>query len=413
MIQPNRYRLDNGLRMVHVQNTSTAMCALTVTYDAGARDESADLTGLAHLFEHMMFGGSANVPSYDAELIAAGGESNAFTGTDFTTYYCVLPARNVEVAFRLESDRMMAPLLSDSTLEVQRAVVTEEYKQQFLNRPYADITSYLLPAVYGSRHPYAWPVIGKDASHIARITADDLCSWWKRLYSPSNAVLAVTGNISFDEAKRLTDKWFGDIPERPAVSRHVPDLPLPAVPQTVFAQGNVPATSVTVAFLMGDRQSPDYVCADALTDILGDGRASVFFRRFVMSPDSPFSTADASISGNEHQGMFLLSGRLRSEDIDPQQAASMLIDAAREACLTPVDDRTLQRLKNKRTTLHNTVYIDYAAMGQRLTMAEMHNAGPDDDLDAYLALTPAQLLDTAKHILVDTAPVILIYRPRT
>ena len=245
-LEVSRLTLENGLRVVHARDTSTAMVALNILYDTGARDESPSLTGLAHLFEHNFFGGSGNIPDFDGELTAAGGESNAWTGNDFTNYYEVAPAHNAETLFHLESDRMLCPALGPDVLAVQRNVVIEEFKQQCLNRPYGDQWHHLRTMVYGNDHPYSWPVIGKNFEQIQSVTEADLRAWYGDHYAPANAVLAVTGNIEAEEAFSLARKWFGPIPARAVVPRTLPPVPDLAERREHTLTGNVPATSVTV-----------------------------------------------------------------------------------------------------------------------------------------------------------------------
>lgn len=217
-----RATLSNGLRVVHSYDPGTAMVAMNVLYDVGARDERRSLTGMAHLFEHLMFGGSVNIPSYDDEIERAGGNDNAWTSNDFTNFYLNIPAQNVETAFRLESDRMLALAFSERALEVQKSVVIEEFKQQCLDRPYGRLYHHLRAAVYSPEHPYSWPVIGLKPEHIASVTMDDVKSWFYRHYAPNNAILSVAGNITFERTVELAEKWFGDIPRRDIEPRRLP-----------------------------------------------------------------------------------------------------------------------------------------------------------------------------------------------
>lgn len=410
-IKVNRATLTNGLRIVHHHDPSTAMVALNVLYDTGARDESPDLTGLAHLFEHLMFGGSANVPDFDGELTRAGGVSNAWTGNDFTNFYEVAPAHNAETLFHIESDRMLAPAVSESTLEVQRSVVIEEFKQQCLNRPYGDMGHRLREMVYGpSAHPYSWPVIGKSFDHIRRITRADVIDWWTQHYSPSNAVLAITGNIDFDRAMYLTRKWFGDIPARPVVPRNLPAIAENTASVRSDMTGPVPATAVTLAWLTDPYGTMAYTAADAITDLLAAGKASRFYRSLVMDPDSIFTEADASVTGAEHRGMLMLNGRLKTETVDPDQAIGRLVDEARSIINRPPDDYELQRYKNRQASLFVMSNMDYLSKARTIAMAEMHGEAPGAQLARYLALTTGDIVETARQIM-DRQPAIIVYRP--
>ena len=247
MIQVNHHTLPNGLRIVHNEDNSTQMVALNLLYDVGARDEDPEHTGFAHLFEHLMFGGSVNIPDYDAPVQNAGGENNAWTNNDITNYYITLPYQNVETGFWLESDRMLSLDFSPQSLEVQRQVVIEEFKQRNLNQPYGD-ASHLLREMAYQDHPYRWPTIGKEISHIANATLDEVKNFFYRFYAPNNAILAVTGHISFEETVRLAEKWFGPIP-----SRNIPKRELPAEkPQTAIrrrsVERKVPVDALYMAF---------------------------------------------------------------------------------------------------------------------------------------------------------------------
>lgn len=280
MIQVNHHTLPNGLRIVHNEDNSTQMVALNLLYDVGARDEDPEHTGFAHLFEHLMFGGSVNIPDYDAPVQNAGGENNAWTNNDITNYYITLPYQNVETGFWLESDRMLSLDFSPQSLEVQRQVVIEEFKQRNLNQPYGD-ASHLLREMAYQDHPYRWPTIGKEISHIANATLDEVKNFFYRFYAPNNAILAVTGHISFEETVRLAEKWFGPIP-----SRNIPKRELPAEkPQTAIrrrsVERKVPVDALYMAFHMCNRFHAEYHVFDIITDLLSNGRSSRFIQTLV------------------------------------------------------------------------------------------------------------------------------------
>ena len=408
----NTFVLDNGLRVVHSRHDRTAMVAVNVLYNTGARDERPDRTGLAHLFEHVMFGGSEHVPDFDATLSAAGGVNNAFTGTDFTNYYAAAPAHNAETLFCVESDRMLSPLLSQQTIDVQRRVVMEEFSQQCLNRPYGDLMHHLLPMIYPADHPYSWPVIGKTPQHVADATRDDITGWFRDNYSPANAVLAVTGNIPFEQVLRYAEKWFGPIPRRGVPVRDFPTVTPPAAPVIKTVYGNVPATMVVVAWL-GDPYGTDaYLAADAITDLLAAGRAARLYHNVLLAPDSPLADADASITGYEHQGMLMMTGRLADEDTDPMKAVEALIAEGRRIAADGITAHELQRLKNRQLSLDADARMDYLSYGQRLAMAGMHGEEDDTMLKRYLAMDASMLTSVADSIFNGTAPAVLIYRPR-
>ena len=275
MIQVNRHTLANGLRIVHNEDNSTQMVALNILYDVGARDEDPAHTGFAHLFEHLMFGGSVNVPDYDTPVQNAGGENNAWTNNDITNYYITLPYQNVETGFWLESDRMLSLDFSPRSLEVQRQVVIEEFKQRNLNQPYGD-ASHLLREMAYQTHPYRWPTIGKEISHIANATLEEVKDFFFRFYAPNNAILAVTGHISVDETVRLAEKWFGSIPSRDVRVRKLPEETLQTSIRRMTVERPVPVDALYMAFHMCNRHHADYYVYDMITDVLSSGRSSRF-----------------------------------------------------------------------------------------------------------------------------------------
>ena len=412
MIKVNRHTFENGLRLVHNEDSTTAMVALNVLYDTGARDERPSLTGMAHLYEHIMFGGSANIADFDDELTAAGGESNAYTSNDFTDFYEVAPAHNAETLFHLESDRMLSPLLSQASLDVQKQVVIEEFKQQCLNRPYGDVAHILHSMVYEDGHPYSWPVIGKEYSHIQNVQVEDLRNWFERRYAPGNAVLSVCGNISWERTLELATKWFASIPARPTAPRCVP-APAPVKPGTTrVVTGNVPVTAVYLAFIMDSYGTRRYYAADALTDLLSAGKAGRFTQRLVMADNAMFTEADASIAGSEHEGMLLMTGRLANEDIDPEEAAKALIAEAARVVTDRPTEYDLQRLKNRYRSGQMFESMSYLGRCQRIAVAEMHDEEPEQSIDAYNSLTVDDLVDEAKRLFVDSHPAVVIYRPQ-
>lgn len=413
MITINHFTLSNGLRMVHHRNPSTAMVAVNLLYNTGARDESPDLTGIAHLFEHLMFGGSENIDDFDTEITEAGGSDNAWTSNDFTNFYEVAPAHNAETLFHLESDRMLSPTLSERSVDIQRSIVIEEFKQQCLNVPYGDSSHHLRPMLYGDSHPYSWPVIGKSVAQLETVTRNDMQRWWSDHYTPSNAVLAVTGNISFEKAVELTVKWFGEIPGRAPVPRRICRIQPP--PETLWKTvfGPVPATMITVAYLMDAYGTLSYTAADAITDILASGQASRFYSRLIINGDGTFAEAEASITGSEHQGMLMLSGRLADENADPGKAVGDLIAQARTVITEGVTTHELQRHKNKHKSMFVMSCMDYMGLGLNMALAETHNETIDAELNRYLSLTPDDVVSTARHIFDGTNPAVLIYRPET
>ena len=340
----NRHILENGLRLVHSQDESTQMVALNVLYNVGARDEHPEHTGFAHLFEHLMFGGSVNIPDYDMPLQLAGGENNAWTNNDITNYYLTVPRQNVETGFWLESDRMLSLDFSERSLEVQRGVVMEEFKQRCLNQPYGDVGHLLRPLAYRA-HTYQWPTIGKDLSHIANATLEEVKAFFFRFYAPNNAVLAVTGNISFEEAVALTEKWFGPIPRREVPQRNLPQEPEQTEERRLTVERNVPLDSLFMAYHMCSHDHPDYYAFDILSDLLSNGRSSRLNQRLVQQKQL-FSSIDAYISGSVDAGLFHISGK-PAAGVSLEQAEAAVREELERLQQEPVDEQELEKVKKQ------------------------------------------------------------------
>ena len=410
MVETTRYELENGLRVVHNYDGNTAMVAVNVLYNVGARDESGELTGLAHLFEHLMFGGSVNIPDFDGAIERAGGKDNAWTSNDFTNFYDILPSQNAETAFWLESDRMLSPSFSAQTLEVQRSVVTEEFKQQCLNRPYGDMGHHLRKMVY-KKHPYAWPVIGKELSHIAKVTEADTRAFFFTHYAPNNAVLAVSGNITAEETIRLAEKWFGGIPRREIARREYGMEPEQKEARITEVRGHVPQTDITIAYPMEGYGTKQYYCADLLTDLMANGESSIFYRELLMESDL-YTSVDASILGSEEPGVLMLSMRLREGgEANEQRAIDTVKAKVREIMEREFSSEELTRAINKMESAMTFSNVSYLAKAQALAMAEMHGEDINGLISQYRALTVDDLRESAREIFRPERVNTLIYRP--
>ena len=411
MVTPiTEFTLRNGLRVVHQQDTGAAMVALNILYNTGARDEEPQLTGMAHLIEHLMFSGSANVADYDGELQMAGGVSNAWTSNDFTNFYCVLPAVNAEIAFRLESDRMLAPAISDDNLRVQRSVVIEEFKQQCLNRPYGDLWHHVRRMAY-KVHPYRWPVIGATPEHLERETRDDVAHFLEAHYAPANAVLAVTGNISAEETRRLAEKWFGDIPSRPVAPRLYGAEPPVEAPRSAEVSGPVPQTMIVSVWPMAQYGTKEYFAADALTDVLANGESSRFYRKLMAGSDL-FSDVDASIMGSEDSGLLIVKATLRSEGASAEAAAMKAVEAELSRIKEDgVTQHELERAANKFESNALFSNLHFAQRAQTLALDTMHGEAYGSQAAAYRELTPADVASVARDVLDERKKMTLIYRP--
>lgn len=409
MIQVNHHTLSNGLRIVHNEDNSTQMVALNVLYDVGARDEDPEHTGFAHLFEHLMFGGSVNIPDYDVPVQNAGGENNAWTNNDITNYYITLPYQNVETGFWLESDRMLSLDFSPQSLEVQRQVVIEEFKQRNLNQPYGDAAHLLREMAY-QNHPYRWPTIGKEISHIANATLEEVKSFFYRFYAPNNAILAVTGHISFDETVRLAEKWFGPIP-----SRNIPKRELPAEkPQTAIrrrsVERKVPVDALYMAFHMCNRFHRAYYVFDIITDLLSNGRSSRFIQTLVQEKKL-FTSIDAYISGSLDEGLLHITGKPAS-GVTLEQAEEAVWQELDKLKTVPVAEQELEKVKNRYESEQIFNNINYLNVATNLAFFELLGRAEDINLEVgkYRSVTVEQIQETARRAFVPENCNILYYK---
>lgn len=408
-MQINRLTLDNGLRLVHHEDRSTQMVALNIVYDVGARDEHPDHTGFAHLFEHLMFGGSIHIPDYDTPLQQAGGENNAWTNNDITNYYLTIPQTNVETGFWLESDRMWELAFSQQSLDIQREVVMEEFKQRTLNQPYGDV-GHLLRALAYQVHPYRWPTIGRELSHIAQATLDEVKSFFFRYYAPNNAVLAVTGHLSWEETVRLTEKWFGPIPRRSVPVRQLPQEPVQTAERRQTVERNVPLDALFMAYHMGGRGESSYYACDILSDLLSNGHSSRLNRRLVQE-QRLFSSIDAYISGTRDAGLFHINGK-PAPGITLEQAEAAIRSELERLTTTPVELHELEKVKNKFESTQIFGNINYLNVATNLAWYELTGRAEDIDHEVprYRAVTSDQLQQVARQLFRQDNDVILHYR---
>jgi len=409
MIQVNRYTLANGLRIVHNEDDSTQMVALNLLYDVGARDEDPSHTGFAHLFEHLMFGGSLHIPDYDTPVQNAGGENNAWTNNDITNYYITLPHQNVETGFWLESDRMLSLDFSPKSLEVQRQVVIEEFKQRNLNQPYGDASHLLRELAYES-HPYRWPTIGKEIAHIAQATLEEVKDFFYRFYAPNNAILSVTGHISFEETIRLAEKWFGPIPARNISPRQLPaEKPQTAVRRKTVER-KVPVDAIYMAFHMSNRMHPDYYVYDMITDILSNGRSSRFIQSLVQE-QKLFTSIDAYISGSLDEGLLHVTGK-PVEGVSLEQAEEAIWKELEKMKTVPVSEQELEKVKNRYESEQIFNNINYLNVATNLAFFELTGKAEDinEEVGKYRAVTAEQIQTTSTRCFAPENCSILYYK---
>lgn len=411
MIAINRHTLANGLRIVHSEDRTTQMVAINIAYNVGARDEDPSRTGFAHLFEHLMFGGSVNIPDYDIPVQEAGGENNAWTTNDLTNYYLTLPKQNAEVGFWLESDRMLGLAFSPESLEVQRGVVMEEFKQRHLNQPYGD-ASHLVRSMAYTVHPYRWPTIGLDLNHIANATMDEVKDFFHRFYAPDNAVMAVTGNIPFDEVVRLSEKWFAPISARGVHKPILPQEPVQTSIRRMEVERPVPLDALYMTFHMCHRLHPDYYAADMLSDLLANGRSSRLVSRLVMSRPV-FSQIDAYITGSTDAGLLQITGK-PCPGVSLEEAEKAVWGELETLATSEPDESELEKVKNRFEAeqtfksinfLNNAVNMAYFEL---LSRAEEVNT----EVSAYRAVSPASIRRVASEILRPENCSVLYYKKK-
>lgn len=410
MIETYRHTLGNGLRVVVHPDRNTVMVALDIIYNVGSRDERPDRTGMAHLFEHLMFGGSANVQDFDREVERAGGTDNAWTSTDFTNFYTVVPAVNAETAFWVESDRMLAPKLAGHPLEIQRQVVIEEFKQVCLNTPYGDLMHHLRPLVY-TTHPYRWPTLGITPDHVAAATETDVTTFFNTHYTPDNAVLVVSGNIAPDRAFALAERWFGDIPARDIAPRSYQAEPEQTESRRIEVSGKVPATLIQIAFPMAAYGQPGYVEADIITDILANGQASRLIRNIVAKGDI-ITRADASITGSDETGMLMVSAYLNDNSAAATERAERQLREQLDRLMdTEVGTDELRRCTARFASTIAFGQMSYLGCATELAQAEIQGEDINARVDRYRSVTPAMVRDTATRLLCRERSNTVIYRP--
>lgn len=397
MINYEKFTLDNGLKVIVHKDESTPIVALNILYNVGARDEDENKTGFAHLFEHLMFGGSVNIPSFDEPLQRVGGENNAFTNNDVTNYYITVPKNNLETAFWLESDRMLSLAFSEKSLEVQRNVVIEEFKQRYLNQPYGDLWLILRPWIY-KVHPYKWATIGKEISHIENATMDDVKSFFHKFYCPNNAVMVVAGNVETQEIKLLSEKWFAEIPKGPENNRNLPAEPEQKDAQFLVVERNVPSSMLLIAFHMSDRMSREYYTANLISDILSSGNSSRFNQKLVKELQL-FSDLDAYILGSFDNGLFVVSGMV-SENTDIKEAEEKVWLELLALQNDLISENELNKVKNKLESQQMLSELGVLDKAMNLAFAELLKDASmvNEELDIYNSIQAIEIQELAKKI---------------
>ena len=409
MIRYEQFTLDNGLKVFVHEDFSTPMAAVNIVYNVGSRDEDEERTGFAHLFEHLMFGGSKHIPSYDIPVQNVGGENNAFTSPDITNYYITLPADNVETAFWLESDRMLSLSFDPNVLEVQRKVVIEEFKQRYLNQPYGDMWLKLRPLAY-KEHPYRWATIGKDIEHIERATMEDVQNFFFRFYRPNNAIMVVAGAVKFQQIKNLAQKWFADIPAGAPYVRNIPKESVQTEARHLETSAAVPLNSLIKVFHMPGRYDDGFYAADLVSDILGRGKSSRLYQSLLK--DNPlFNSISASITSSLDPGLLLIKGNL-NPGVSLEEADEAVKEILREISLNGATSDEIIKVKNQ--TEATLAFSEVELLNRAMNLAFAANAGnvdwANDDAEIIRNLTADDINNAAKHVLRPENGSTLYYR---
>lgn len=411
MISFDSFELPNGLKVFVHEDPSVQIAVMNILYDVGSRDENSQKTGFAHLFEHLMFGGSKNIPSYDEPLQKVGGENNAFTNTDITNYYLTVPADNLETGFWLESDRMLSLSFDPRVLEVQRKVVIEEFKQRYLNQPYGDVWLKLRPLVY-KVHPYQWATIGKEIRHIEEATMEDVKNFFYSHYLPNNAIMVVAGNVKKDQVMALSEKWFGPIPAGAKMKRALPLEPAQNEKRILEVESDVPAEALYKAYHMPGRFHEDFHAADLLSDVLGRGDSSRLYRILVKEKNI-FNSISAFTMGSIDPGLIVINGRVR-EGIDLREAEKYLDDVVNTLSSEGISDVELEKVKNQ--AISTLEFGEVEVLNRAMNLAFSALSGDADlvnkEMELVGGVSKQDVERLGKELLRDANSSVMYYRSK-
>lgn len=373
MIEFERYKLQNGLTVILHKDESTPLVAVNILYKVGSRNESEHKTGFAHLFEHLMFGGSENIPDFDTPIQEAGGDNNAFTNNDLTNFYDIVPAENIETALWLESDRMLKLKFDQRSLDIQKKVVIEEFKETSINRPYGDFW-HELSALAFKKHPYRWPTIGLKTEHIEEADLNDVIDFFNRYYHPGNAILVISGNQDLEQSRALIDKWFTPIPKAPSLGSHYEQEP----DQEEFRQKKLvqklPSPAIYMAFHMPERTHKDFGIYDLLSDVLSNGKSSRFYTKLVKKTKI-FSHLDAYITASMDPGLFIIEAKL-DKNSDIEAARNLIWQELSLLKSELVDAEELQKLKNN--LISSICFSEVSILHKAINLAYFEMLGKAD-----------------------------------
>ena len=412
MIQFDRFELANGLKVLVHPDTTTPMAVVNILYNVGAKDENPEKTGFAHLFEHLMFGGSVNIPEYDEPLQRAGGENNAYTTNDLTNYYCQLPKENIETAFWLESDRMLSLAFSPKSLEVQRKVVCEEFKEHYINKPYGDAWHKMRTLAY-TQHPYKWMTIGASLAHVEQVKMEDVKDFFFQFYRPNNAILVFTGNVKTEDIKILAEKWFGPIPAGKPYERKLLQEPKQEKNRSLDLRADVPMDMLMMTWHMGGRFDSTYHATDLLTEVLGGGASSRLYEQLIKVRQL-FSSISCFHFGTIDPGLFVITGKL-VKGITMSVAEKAVLEEVEKMKTELLDQKEVQKVINKTESM--ICFEDMSIMNRAQSLAFYELLGDaalmNDELAKYQAVTPELIQETAKTIFSDGNRNTLYYYSNT
>lgn len=411
MIRYDRFVLDNGLRVLVHEDHSTPMAVVNIMYDVGARDENPAQTGFAHLFEHLMFGGSIHIPDYDEPLQRAGGENNAYTTNDLTNYYCQLPAENIETAFWLESDRMLSLAFGQKSLDVQKKVVCEEFKEHYINKPYGDVWHKMRELAY-TTHPYRWMTIGKELSHVENAHIDDVKNFFFKHYRPVNAILVVAGHVELEKIKQLAQKWFGDIPMGEKYNRSLPQEPRQTAARVSEVHADVPLDAFIKTWHMDARMDKGYYVMDLATEVLGGGGSSRLYQALVKEKQL-FSSIDCYHFGSIDKGLLAVEGKL-VKGVAMEAAAKAVEEEIEKIQAVAISDSELQKVKNKTESV--IAFEDMGVMSRANSLAMYELLGDAElmntELARYQEITAADVQQYCKEVFRNDNSNTLFYHTK-
>ena len=409
MIEYKKHTLSNGLTVIAHRDNSTPMAAVNVLYKVGARNENPERTGFAHLFEHLMFGGSVHVPDYDVHVQLAAGENNAFTNNDYTDYYLTLPKENLETALWLESDRMLQLAFNEKSLEVQRKVVVEEFNQRYLNQPYGDIWLLLRPLVY-KVHPYRWPTIGTTPDHIRNATMEDVKAFYERYYNPDNAILTIAADMEHEQAFALAEKWFGEIPRGAVFHDDIPVEPEQTEARRLEVMRSVPATIIMIVFRIGGRTSQEFAVCDVVSDLLSNGNSSRMYQHLVKEKGM-FSSVNAYVTGEIDPGLFVVTGNLLNHT-SVEEAEAALWNELELLKTGEITDYELEKMQNKFES--GVLFGEINVMNKAMNLGFYEMLGDIDlinrEVDIHRSVTKEDVRIEARNLFVPEKSTTLIYK---